>query len=380
MLIKAKELKEVCAKILTAVDSSNKSELADTLELKVVSGTLLLSVTNREYFVSVKFPIGAEEVFHATVNAQLFLKLIPQLTTEDVELTIKNNSLNIKSNGTYKLPLVFEGDKLLELSPIVINNKTVEMGMGKEILSSILQYNSKELLNGIAVKPVQRMYYIDENGAITFTSGACVNSFTLEKPVKVLLSNKVVKLFKLFKESDVKFSLGYDALSDDIIQTKVSFESDDVILTAITSCDDTLLNSVPVQAIRQRANTVYPYSVVFHKDTLMQAINRLLLFSGSKRKGVDESKAYSKFQFSKEFVKFWDVKNESNEELHYVNGSNILEDYEMVIDLINLKTTLEGYSEEYITLSFGDNTAVVLSRNNIKNVIPEARLITANGE
>ena len=48
---------------------------------------------------------------------------------------------------------------------------------------------------GVVSNPIQRLYYMDERGAVTFTSGACINNFTLEKPVKILLNNKLVKLF-----------------------------------------------------------------------------------------------------------------------------------------------------------------------------------------
>ena len=74
---------------------------------------------------------------------------------------------------------------------------------------------------------------MDEKGAITFTNGACVNSFTLEQPVKLLFNNRLVKLFKLFKDESVKFTIGYDPISDDIIQTKVRFATSDIIITAI---------------------------------------------------------------------------------------------------------------------------------------------------
>ena len=89
------------------------------------------------------------------------------------------------------------------------------------------------------------MFYIDHEGCLTFTTGACVNSFELEKPFALLLNSRLVNLFKLFKNTVVKFSLGYDAISETIIQTKVSFETDSIILTAVTGSDDKLLGQVP---------------------------------------------------------------------------------------------------------------------------------------
>ena len=86
---------------------------------------------------------------------------------------------------------------------------------------SLYNYNTKQLNIGSVAKPVQKMFYIDNEGCITFTSGACVNNFTLEKPIRVLLNSRLVNLFKLFKDELVQFNLGYDPLSETIIQTNI---------------------------------------------------------------------------------------------------------------------------------------------------------------
>lgn len=371
MIIRSEELKDVSSKILAAVDSNELSTITETLELKVIGKCLYVAVTNREYYAQVKLDLDEEEDFHATVNATLFLKLISQITTDTIELKTTDSSIIIKGNGTYNIPLIFDGDKLLELPRITINNITKQFNINSSILKSILTYNSKELNKGTMSKPIQKLYYVDERGAITFTSGACVNSFTLEHPVKILLNNRLVKLFKLFKSDSVKFTLGYDSISEDIIQTKVQFESDDIILTAILSCDDTMINSVPVTAIRGRANNTYPYSININKDSLVQTINRLLLFS-SNVSGKEIIKPYSTFEFNKDSVTIYDV-NKNNKETLYYNNSilDLNESYTALIDLMDIKNTLETCNEQYLTINFGDSVAIVISRANIKNVIPE---------
>lgn len=375
MILRIEELKDVCSKILTTVDSNELSQVTETLELKVDNGYLYLNVTNREYYAQVRLNVTENAPFHATVNANLFLKLISQITTDTIELTTTDNSIIVKGNGTYNLPLIFDGENLLELPEIKIENVVKEFSIDSAILASILNYNSKELTKGTASKPVQKLYYIDECGAITFTSGACVNSFTLKEPVKILLNNRLVKLFKLFKEGEVKFSLGYDPISDEIIQTKVKFESNDIILTAIISCDDTLLKGVPVTAIRGRANGEYPYSININKDNLIQTIDRLLLFS-SGISGKEVIKPYSTFEFYKDYVVVYDVKKNNKEIINYTNTilEHMEEPYIAIFDLTDLKTTLQSCVEQYLTLNFGDGSAAVLARGNIKNVIPECRL------
>ena len=74
MIIKSEILKKYCNTILQAVDSNDLSILTETLELMTYGDTLLMSVTNKEYYAQVKLPLSTSEAFHATVNANLFLK------------------------------------------------------------------------------------------------------------------------------------------------------------------------------------------------------------------------------------------------------------------------------------------------------------------
>ena len=373
IIIRTDELKDICRKILTAVDDSDLSVVIETLQLKTVENTLILAVTNREYYVEIRTALTGEVgEFNATVNAKLFLKLVSQITTESIEFESVENTLIIRGNGTYKLPLIFDGDKLLELPKIEINNPTAEMNVNSDVLLSILQYNSKELQKGAIVQSVQKLYYVDEKGCITFTTGACVNEFALEKPVSILLNNKLVKLFKLFKSSgDVAFTLGYDAISDDTIQTKVRFETANVSITSVLSCDDTLLRRVSVEGIRKRAYDTYENQVNISKDSLIQTINRLMLFT---QNGTNEIiRPYSKFVFKKDEVVVWDAKRENCETVPYLGGNAVKDRYEAILDLTDLKLTLEACTESSVTVKYGNGQAIVISRGNVINVIPEVR-------
>lgn len=371
MILRIEEIQSACGKILAAVDSNTLSVLTETLQLKAVEKDLYISVTNREYFAQVKIPMSENIDFHATVNANLFLKLISQTTTDTIEISVVDNYLILKGNGTYKLPLIFDGDGLLELPEITIDNPTVNFEMDSNALLSMIQYNSKELSKGIISKPIQKLYYMDEEGCVTFTTGACVNSFSLAKPVKILLNDRLVKLFKLFKGERVNFTLGYDAISDEIMQTKVRFETASIVITAILSCDDTMLSQFPYRAVRGRANANYPYSININREQLIQTITRLLLFS-SANSAKDVIKPFAVFDFKADSVVVHDTKKENKEEIFYTNSTSGVEDvYSALLDLNDVKSTLETCTEQYVTIHFGDGAAIVLSRGNIKNVIPE---------
>ena len=373
MILRIEKLQDACNKILPAVDTSGEL-ISETLQLEADNSRILtISVTNKEYFVKVGIELDEECSFFATVKANLFLKLISQTTSETVELNVDDNNLEVVGNGKYRLPLIDNDGEILRLQEIKINNVTNEFAIDSSILNSMLTYNSKNVAKEGTGRPAQMMYYVDNNGCITYTKGACVNNFKLPQPVKMLLPVKLVKLFKLFKAGDVNFKIGYDQLSDRVTQTKVAFETEGVSITSIISCDDGLLSTVPADAIRGRASKIYPYAVTLNKDDMMQLINRLSLFATGE---LAKSRPYGKFEFNGDSVTVYDLDMRNNEQVFYETGELELNyPVSLYLDLADFKSTIEGFSEDStISLSFGDGEAVVVTRGNIRNVIPEVRI------
>ena len=366
MILRIEDIKEVCSKLLSALDSDNLSTITETLALTTVENQLILSVTNREYIVKTKIPLFNNESFNATVNASVFLKLMNQITTETVELNIDNHSLVVKANGTYTLPMIYDGESLLKLPDIIIENETASFKMSTDILSDISRYNSKEITKEGAVSPVQKLYYVDNKGCITFTTGACVTEFNLDADVKILLDNKLVKLFKLFSGDEVQVKLGEDTLSSGVTQTKIKFESPEVELTSKIPSDSNLISSVPCDAIRTMATESYPYSVVLHKATLLDIINRLMLFNTD-----NVRKMWGKFEFTSEGINIFDRLETNTEYIKYENEINITDTIEIILEFIDLKSVLDTIKDDFITFNFGNNRSVVIQRPGVYNVIPE---------
>ena len=365
IILRTEDIRSICSDILAAVDSNVLSKITETLEIIVKDGFLKMNVTNSEYYATVTLPISDTSIdMHATVNADVFLKLVARTTTDTIQLEVEENILKVKANGDYKIPLIYEGQELLNLPEIKINNETNTFDIDTKVLASIMNYNSKELQKGFVTLPVQKLYYIDEQGAITFTTGACVNDFTLNNPIKILLTQKLVNLFKIFKEPTVKFTIGQD-MDNNIIQTKVKFETSSFCIVSIIPSDQSMIDSVPVNAIRNRAHEDYDYTVVLDKYQLLQTIDRLLLFSSN------TLKLYSKFEFNIDSVKIYDVQQDNFEEIHYANSTMISQPYEAILDLIDIKNTFNNFRDQYINIRFGNNEAIVVNSQNIYVVIPE---------
>ena len=371
MIIKTKDFAEVASKIKEAV---SLDENAANLEVVAKGTSLFLNVTNREFYVSVKYELTEETNFAATVDASLFLDLVSQITAEEFKLNVDDRALIVTSGKSkYKLPMIYDNDKLMSLPIIKINNKTVEMPISYDILNSILTVNSKEItkVKKLEVNELQKMYYIDETGCFTFTTGACVNSFTLEKPVKLLLNERIVKLFKLFNE-DVLFSLGQDPLPDGTSRTKITLETQNIYLAAVITSDDLLISKVqgPCIATKRFISENYDYHLVLSAREVSAAINRLMLFTKNSVDKANMTFIPARATINQDELIFAD-KFGNVESVTVENGSTINGTYEMGINLSDIKLITDSCKNEHITMNCGNHKSVVFIRGNISNLIPE---------
>ena len=376
MRIKTKDFQEVATTIRQAIDDS-----ITNLELVAKNAELFLNVTNKEYYVSVKFPLSEPIDFAATVDAALFLDLVSGLTSEDFGLDIDGNSVVVSSGKSkYKVAMIYDNDKLMSLPIIRIANKTVEMSISADILDSILNVSSKEIakVKKLDVNELQKMYYIDETGCFTFTTGACVNAFTLEKPVKLLLNERIVKLFKLFKE-DVHFSLGQDPLPNGTVRTKISLETGNIYLAAVITNDDLLISKVqgPCISTKRFINETYPHHVVLSAKAVAAAINRLMLFTKNSVDKVNMAFIPANVTLDNDEMVLSD-KFGNIESVTVENGSYVDEGYSFKINLADVKAIVDSCKGEHVTMNCGNGRSVVFVRGNISNLVPEGKKDKAN--
>ena len=376
MILKTKLFQEAANKILLAV-GVDKS--AANLELAAKDNKLFLRVTNREFFAAVGFDLESPAEFRAVVDASLFLNLISGINTEEFELNINDTNVVVKAGkSSYKLAMIYENDQLMKLPVIKLNKDqiTVDMAISNDILMSILNVNGREIQKAkkLDVNELQRYYYIDETGCFTFTTGACVNAFTLEKPIKLLLTDKVVKLFKLFS-TDVWMSYGHTVNADGSLQPIVVFQTEDVYVATRLLNDETCIHKIkaPCDAMKNLVKEVYDHNLVLSASDMSSAISRLLMFYKNSSAKADLSFVPATINFNSTELTISDVSGDNHEVITVENGSTTSNGYSMGVNLIDLKAVLDSCKNEHITMNCGNKKSIIICRANISNVIAETR-------
>lgn len=369
MILRTDDLRESCTKILSAVDSNALNSITDMLEINCGNGIFSLSVSNGEYYVKIQTETDVDEEFKATVNAIQFLKLVEKTTSEVIELTSDDKVLNVTCNGSYKIPLVYDGDSLLKIPTIDIDESVEKTSIKSSALKSIVDFNSKELTKGIISKPVQRLYYVDGSGCITFTTGACVNEFKTNVSSNLLFNDKLVKLFKLFGDEEVELEVGHNAENQGLSWTVVKFTTKNVQISAITGNDQSLLQSYPVEAIRNRAHAVYPYRGSLNKFMVNQAIDRISIFADHSIDSI--SGGIVRMKFTKNSVTISDFNNVNKETVEYVAPSETAEECEIIINSRDFTKTLSSCTNQIVNIFYGDEQAILVKEGAVYWVIPQ---------
>lgn len=378
MILNTKQFQDAANKILLAV-SADKTNTAN-VELEAKDNVLFLRTTNKEFYVGIRFDLQSEETFRAVVDANLFLNLISSITSEEFEIVVNDNILLVKTGrSSYKLALIYENDELMKLPAIRLfpDQVKVEMNVGHEILASILNVNSKEIQKAkhIDVNELQRYYYIDETGCFTFTTGACVNSFTLEQPIRLLLNEKIVKLFKLFT-TDAYLQYGYVPEGSDLRPIVTLQSGDNIYVAAKLQCDDKLISKIkaPCDAMKNLIKENYAHNLVLSATSLSAAISRLLMFTKNSSAKVESSFIPASVEITANEITITDTAGENAEVITIENGSTVDGTYSMGINLIDLKSVLDSCKNEHITMNCGNHKSVIINRGPISNVVAEARI------
>jgi DNA polymerase III sliding clamp (beta) subunit (PCNA family) len=376
MILKTKAFQEAANKILLAV-GVDKS--AANLELAAKDNKLFLRVTNREYYCAVGFDLEEPTEFRAVVDANLFLNLISGINTEDFELTINDTNIAVKAGkSSYKLAMIYENDQLMKLPVIKLDPEqvTIDMPIAHDILMSVLNVNGREIQKAkrLDVNELQRYYYIDETGCFTFTTGACVNSFILAKPIKLLLTDKVVKLFKLFN-FDVWLSYGHQVNADGSLQPIVAFQTENVYVASRLLNDEGCIQKIkaPCDAMKKLVKENYDHNLVLSASEMSSAIGRLLMFHKNSSAKADLSFVPATVDFSNTELTITDVSGDNKEVITVENGSVTSGSYSMGVNLIDLKSVLDSCKNEHITVNCGNRKSIIINRGTISNVIAETR-------
>lgn len=352
MKVVTSRMKEAVNKAIKGAGFNNLIPITSMIGIKLSGGKLRLLTTDMTNTLCIIIDKVAGDDMDITVDADKFGKLIVKTTSEDIDLSVKDDVLFVKANGTYKIPLISDEEGLISFPDIKMLSdiKTIDC---KTKLSSVMQaYNiNKSALAKTLENPALTGYYCDDTVISTDANVITFNGFKMfdnEEPI--LISAQQMQLLTLNTKEDIEVFIG---------RASIQFVTEDVII------DGALMEGIedfPADDVKAYLDEAFTSSCKVPKDLLLSVLDRLALFI----EPYDKNGAY--FTFGRKGVNIHSKKDASTETINYVESKDF-EPFVCCVDIPMLKEQLQANPDDTVKICYGNENALKIESGKVIQVI-----------
>lgn len=358
LTIKTQKLQSMASRAAKGASENKILPITGMIAIQQQANVLTLITTDTSHTLKVVADKIEGEDFYAVVPVDVFSKLVAKTTSENITLTMKEDSLEFKGNGTYKiaLPMDEEGtvifpdyqfEKLSEGS--VINLTTIK---------NVLTVNKASVAKNVD-SPCLCGYYFGEKVITTDQNVICFNDINVLGE-DVLVSPEMVELLALNTQEKITYYRNGDYML---------FETPDVLVYGPTHEGVDLF---PVDDINAYLDQAFPSKCKLPKNSLQNVIDRLSLFI----EPYDKNGAH--FTFTKQGLKISSKQSNSVETLTYVQSTDF-SPFICCVDIPMLKSQIDAIPDDDVEMWYGHESAIKLTSGKVTQVISLLEDDTLNG-
>lgn len=269
MKIKTVVLKEMVSKAVKGAGNNKLLPLTSLICISGNDGVLTLTTFDGSNYLYITEKQEDAKDFYITVAVEQFSKFISKLTCESVELTVLDNALEVKGNGTYKIdiPLDENGDIIQYPNP----------------LSDIELSNNPKQINLITIKTILNSC---RSSLATTLEVPCFTGYYCGDTVIATNSDKIAGLNVRLFDEDILVSAEMMTMLDVMTAEKIDFNIVDSWLV-FSSSNCTIvgramdgIEDYPVEPITEFLETSFDSVCTVNKNTLLSLLDRIALFVG----------------------------------------------------------------------------------------------------
>lgn len=349
MKVVSSRMKEAVNKAIKGAGFNNLIPITSMIGIKLSDGKLRLLTTDMTNTLCIIIDKVAGDDMDITVDADKFGKLIAKTTSEDIDLSVKDDILFVKANGTYKIPLISDEEGLVTFPALTeTKGKTTNVK-----LTSIMQaYNiNKSALAKTLENPALTGYYCGDMVISTDANVITFNDFKMfEQDEPLLISPQLMQLLTLNKQEDIKL------IAD---KTLLTFIADDMIVQGAVMEG---IEDFPADDVKAYLDEAFTSSCKVPKDLLLATLDRLALFI----EPYDKNGAY--FTFGRKGINIHSKKDASTETINYVESKDF-EPFVCCVDIPMLKEQLQANPDDTVKICYGNENALKIESGKVTQVI-----------
>ena len=349
MKVVTSRMKEAVNKAIKGAGFNNLIPITSMIGIKLSDGKLRLLTTDMTNTLCIIIDKVAGDDMDITVDADKFGKLIAKTTSEDIDLSVKDDVLFVKANGTYKIPLISDEEGLISFPDVNVGS----VPNAKTKLSSVMQaYNiNKSALAKTLENPALTGYYCGDMVISTDANVITFNGFKMfdyEEPI--LISAQQMQLLTLNTKEDIEVLISGNS---------IQFVTEDVVI------DGALMEGIedfPANEVNAYLDEAFTSSCKVPKDLLLSVLDRLALFI----EPYDKNGAY--FTFGRKGINIHSKKDASTETINYVESKDF-EPFVCCVDIPMLKEQLQANPDDTVKICYGNENALKIESGKVTQVI-----------
>lgn len=349
MKVVSSRMKDAVNKTIKGAGFNNLIPITSMIGIKLEGGKLRLFTTDMTNTLCIIIDKVSGEDMDITVDADKFGKLIAKTTSEDIDLSVKDDILYVKANGTYKIPLISDEEGLVTFPGLAeTKGKTTNVK-----LTSIMQaYNiNKSALAKTLENPALTGYYCGDMVISTDANVITFNDFKMfEQDEPLLISPQLMQLLTLNKQEDIKLIVD---------KTLLTFITDDMVVQGAVMEG---IEDFPADDVKAYLDEAFTSSCKVPKDLLLATLDRLALFI----EPYDKNGAY--FTFGRKGINIHSKKDASTEVINYVESKDFKQ-FICCVDIPMLKEQLQANPDDTVKICYGNENALKIESGKVTQVI-----------
>ena len=349
MKVVTSRMKDAVNKAIKGAGFNNLIPITSMIGIKLSDGKLRLLTTDMTNTLCIIIDKVAGDDMDITVDADKFGKLIAKTTSEDIDLSVNDDILYVKANGTYKIPLISDEEGLVTFPALSeTKGKTTNVK-----LTSIMQaYNiNKSALAKTLENPALTGYYCGDMVISTDANVITFNDFKMfEQDEPLLISPQLMQLLTLNNQEDIKL------IAD---KTLLTFIADDMVVQGAVMEG---IEDFPADDVKAYLDEAFTSSCKVPKDLLLATLDRRALFI----EPYDKNGAY--FTFGRKGINIHSKKDASTETINYIESKDF-EPFVCCVDIPMLKEQLQANPDDTVKICYGNENALKIESGKVTQVI-----------
>ena len=346
--VKTETFQNMLNKVSKCASRSKFSVLTNLVNVVLKNNKLSLTTTDTNNYLTVSETVTGEDTSF-TVNVETFTKLISKISTDSITIELTNDTIIVKGNGTYKLPIQLDVDETPIKYPVKTINNPEKQGVIKTAIIKNIIINNKSSVALTMENPCLTGYLCTEDSVVSADAfNVCVYSVkTFGK--KILISPVVFDLLSMVSDEEINYKIDGNF---------IMFETSNLTLfsTLMEGSED-----YPIDTVNQLISKEYPSKCVVPKTEFLNIIDRLSLFINDN----DQNGLY--LTFTKSGLKVESAHGDGIENVPY-QGSENFSDFTCFANVDSLKRQISYKVGESVNMCYGDEDTLMITQDNVKQL------------